>query len=227
MLTLYTAIGSLNFRNCNGKSVPMVINNRQEYGLSGHELILWSCLAFQILQIHELESFYQTRLKNSSLPEGMGFSHYLNRLILRGLVAKGCGISGVDALYGLLGDLHIRPVDDRFRIRLFTCIRLLTEGKIKYSDCWKYLKKEKNTPIENTVLQLAQAVSLTTAELVTCIDRGSIPAQDDEVMEKLYHGTDDSYETLAEEAQLCHTQYPILQAVGNLYLNKQISFQSF
>lgn len=69
MLTLYTAIGSLNFRNCNGKSVPMVINNRQEYGLSGHELILWSCLAFQILQIHELESFYQTRLKNSSFPK--------------------------------------------------------------------------------------------------------------------------------------------------------------
>ncbi len=104
---------------------------------------------------------------------------------------------------------------------------LLTEYKIKHSDCWKYLKKEKNTPIENTVLQLAQAVSLTTAELVTCIDRGSIPVQDDEVMEKLYDGTDDSYETLAEETQLCHTQYPLLQAVGNLYLNKQISFQSF
>ena len=34
-------------------------------------------------------------------------------------------------------------------------------------------------------------------------------------------------ETLADQAQLCHTQYPVLQAVGNLYLNKQILFQCF
>lgn len=57
MLTLYTAIGTLKFvKNTNGKSTPMVLNNHQEFGLCDHELILWSCLAFQILQIHELES---------------------------------------------------------------------------------------------------------------------------------------------------------------------------
>lgn len=48
MLTLYTAIGTLKFKKCpNGKSLPTVINSGQEYGLSDHELILWSCLAFQ------------------------------------------------------------------------------------------------------------------------------------------------------------------------------------
>ena len=56
MLTLYTAIGTLKIkRDAVGKPVPVVINNHQEYGLSEHELILWSCLAFQILQIYELE----------------------------------------------------------------------------------------------------------------------------------------------------------------------------
>lgn len=131
MLTLYTAIGSLRFINNGGtRSVPTIINSHQEHGLCEHELLLWSCLAFQILQIHELESVYQTRLHSSNLPDGMGLPHYLNRLMLRSLVAKGCGISGADALYGLLGKLHIIPARNSFRIRLFTCIRLLAEEKL-------------------------------------------------------------------------------------------------
>lgn len=228
MLTLYTAIGSLRFvNNGTGNSVPIVINSHREHGLSEHELLLWSCLAFQILQIHELESVYQTRLQGKGMSEGMGFSHYLNRLILRGLVAKGCGVSGVDSLYGLLGKLHIIPVRNSFRVRLFTCIRLLAEGKITCRECGRYLKKARNTPIENMVLELAEKVSLTTAELVTCVDRGRFPQKEKDVMSQLYEGSEESYETLADQAQFCHTQYPILQAVGNLYLNKQILFQCF
>ena len=34
MLTLYTAVGSLQFVNVNGKPVPHVINNQKEYGMS-------------------------------------------------------------------------------------------------------------------------------------------------------------------------------------------------
>lgn len=50
MLTLYTAVGTLKFqKTTGGKSIPLVINDGQEYGLSDDELLLWSCLAFQIL----------------------------------------------------------------------------------------------------------------------------------------------------------------------------------
>ena len=52
MLTLYTAVGTLKFqKTTGGKSIPLVINNGQEYGLSDDELLLWSCLAFQILTL--------------------------------------------------------------------------------------------------------------------------------------------------------------------------------
>ncbi len=37
MLTLYTAVGSLQFVNVNGKPVPHVINNQKEYGMSKEE----------------------------------------------------------------------------------------------------------------------------------------------------------------------------------------------
>ena len=146
MLTLYTAIGTLKFvKNTNGKSTPMVLNNHQEFGLCDHELILWSCLAFQILQIHELESAYNVRLKNSGRPDGLAFSYYLNRLLLRGLIAKGEGVTGVDALYQLLGKLHILPVHETFSTRLFIVIpgkfksfihllRRIPAGKMSYGN---------------------------------------------------------------------------------------------
>ena len=155
MLTLYTAIGRLKIkRDEKGNSVPAVINNRQEYSLSEHELVLWSCLAFQILQIYELEKAYTKRLADSGRLEELSFSHCLNRLLLQGLIVKGDGLTGVDALYRLLGKLHIQPVADRFPVRLFTCIHLYLEGKIKISDFGRYLKKEKCEPMEETVLEL-------------------------------------------------------------------------
>ena len=44
-------------------------------------------------------------------PKGLSFQHYLNRLSLRGLVVSGIGLTGVDALYRLLGSLTIIPLD--------------------------------------------------------------------------------------------------------------------
>lgn len=228
MLTLYTAIGRLKIkRDEMGHPVPVVINNKREYGLSEHELVLWSCLAFQILQIYELERAYASRLEDSGRPEGLSFSHYLNRLLLRGLIVKGDGLTGVDALYRLLGKLHIQPVTDRFSVRLFTCIHLYLEGKIKISDFGRYLKKEKCEPMEETVLELTRTTDLTTAELLACVEQGATAKNPKEVWNLLYEDTDETYESLADEAQLLHIQYPVLQAVGNLYLNKQISFQQF
>ena len=160
-------------------------------------------------------------------PEGLSFSHYLNRLLLQGLIVKGDGLTGVDALYRLLGKLHIQPVTDHFPVRLFTCIQLYLEGKIKIRDFGRYLKKEKCDPMEETVLELAKATELTTAELLACVEQEAKAKNPKEVWDLLYEDTDATYESLADEAQLLHVQYPVLQAIGNLYLNKQISFQQF
>ena len=182
---------------------------------------------YYLLTIYELERAYTSRLEDSGRPEGLSFSHYLNRLLLRGLIVKGDGLTGVDALYRLLGKLHIQPVTDRFSVRLFTCILLYLEGKIKISDFGRYLKKEKCEPMEETVLELTRATDLTTAELLACVEQGATAKNPKEVWNLLYEDTDETYESLAEETQLLHIQYPVLQAVGNLYLNKQISFQQF
>lgn len=65
MLTLYTAVGILRFQDSiKEHKTPTVINNQQEYGLTEEEFFLWSSLAFQIRQIHELQSAFSERLKN-------------------------------------------------------------------------------------------------------------------------------------------------------------------
>lgn len=227
MFTLYTAIGTLRFKKEQSESpVPVIINDHQEFGMSREELLLWSCLAFQILTIHELTQMYESR-KPKDTPDTLTVSHYLNRLILRGLIVKGEGISGVDALYRLLGELYIVPIEERFPVRLFSCVHLFLEGKIKVSDWGKVLRKPKCPPIEKTILKLAQTVMLSTAELVTCIDQGKDIYTNQDVLEVLYSDSETTYKTLADDAQLNHTQYPVLQAIANLYLNKQISFQKF
>ena len=65
MLTLYTAVGILRFQDSiKEHKTPTVINNRQEYGLTEEEFFLWSSLAFQIRQIHEV-CFFRTLEKTS------------------------------------------------------------------------------------------------------------------------------------------------------------------
>lgn len=98
-----------------------------------------------------------------------------------GLIVKGDGLTGVDALYRLLGKLHIQPVTDRFSVRLFTCIQLYLEGKIKIRDFGRYLKKEKCEPMEEIVLELTKATDLTTAELLACVEQGATAKNPKEV----------------------------------------------
>ena len=94
MLTLYTAVGILRFQDSiKEHKTPTVINNRQEYGLTEEEFFLWSSLAFQIRQIHELQSAFSERLKKHHRSENIPIEPYLNRLQLRGLIVKGDGLT--------------------------------------------------------------------------------------------------------------------------------------
>ena len=172
MLTLYTAVGSLQFVNVNGKPVPHVINNQKEYGMSKEELLVWSCLAFQILTYPELERLFEKNRADSGQSISLPLSHYLNRLLLRGLLVKGMGVSAVDALYRLLGTLTITPVEDRFSP---ACQRVpaLHKGQVQLKDIPRLLRKTKCTPTEREVLALAGKASLSTAELLLSMERGT------------------------------------------------------
>ena len=225
MLTIYTAVGTLKFqKNVQGNPVPVIINNGREYGMTREELMVWSCLAFQILTYPELEKLYRHRYGTADDTSALPLSHYLNRLLLRGLLVKGDGISGADAIYRLLGTLTITQMEIPSSC-VFHGLKLLWKGDIDKDGFFRLLKRTTYTPMEQTILALSKKVPLSTAELLSCMDQDAKIDREADVMDTLYPSPDMTYETLADSVQLHHTQYPVLQAVSNLYLKQQILFQ--
>ena len=185
MLTLFTAVGHLTMQKTEyGRRLPIVRVNKKEYDVAPRELILWSGLAFQILTYPELEQVVERNCADSGQSISLPLSHYLNRLLLRGLLVKGMGVSAVDALYRLLGTLTITPVEDRFLPRLASVFLLYTKGQVRLKDIPRLLRKTKCTPTEREVLALAGKAPLSTAELLLSMERGILIRKDHELAEK-------------------------------------------
>ena len=106
MLTLYTAIGNYRLTE---KGLPLVTAGGRDCALDAHELLLWSSLAFRILTYQELRAEFYEKERELHILGELDFDHYLNRLIMRRLVASGKDCTGVDALYDLLGHLYVQP----------------------------------------------------------------------------------------------------------------------
>ncbi len=229
MLTLYTAVGNLTIRKgSNQKQYPVILLNQREYALVPQELVLWTSLAFQILTRQELEKLYTTELTKQKISDDLSFEHFLRRLLLRGLITEGNGLTGVDALYGLLGTLYIEPVKNTRSIRLFTCIQQFIDGGMKMSDIGKHLKAPANSKLEELILKLTHMLPLSVAELLGYMELGEqidIPLH--QAMDVLYKEKEETCDTLAQKARINHMQLPVLQAIGNLYLHKQILFQQY
>ena len=219
----------------NGRIIDMMLNalyfeNKDEVTILGgvpfEYLISNRITTVKNLYTLTVQDAYTLRQIQKEGPKGLSFQHYLNRLSLRGLVVSGIGLTGVDALYRLLGSLTIIPLKDTFPIRLFGCVQLYLEGTIGAKEFGRYLKKKPSSPMEDTILKLADKVSLTTAELVTSMEQEKVIHNESDIMDELYTEPETTYQTLVDDVQIHHTQYPVLQAIANLYLNKQITFHT-
>lgn len=220
MLTLYTAVGRLTTpKTQNGICLPVVRLGYQEFALTPREFILWSALAFQILTLEETQLAYDKLWDRNQLTGEADLSYTLRRLLLRGIVVQGKGFTGVDALYRLLAQLHIVPVNDTFILRLVACVRTWWNGRIPLRMLPRYLKKPSCTPLEALILKLSRELSFSVAELLGYMDESNdIPTQKDldAVTDQL------KIDELAEQITIHHVQFPVLQGIANLYLRKQI-----
>ena len=71
----------------------------------------------------------------------------------------------------------------------------------------------------------SKKVQISTAELVTCVEQGIHPQNTEQLLTQLYETSDATFRTLAQDIQFTHAGYPVLEAISNLYLNKQIAFE--
>lgn len=222
MMTLYTAVGRYKIT---GKGLPLVTAGGRECALTPHELILWSSLAFRILTYDELKAdFYKKEQELHILGES-DFDHYLNRLIMRRLIASGRNCTGADALYDLLGRLYLQSSHTGFPAKVLTFIKLCLCHDISVRQAASVFRSEKLEPMERQLISLLNRQMLSTAELIQCTQKDIKQLKNnDELMECLYQDDDTDCESLIIESRFSETTIPVLTAITNLYLKQQVVF---
>lgn len=223
MLTLYTAIGNYRLTE---KGLPLVTAGGRDCALDAHELLLWSSLAFRILTYQELRAEFYEKERELHILGELDFDHYLNRLIMRRLVASGKDCTGVDALYDLPGHLYVQPAPNSILVKTFSFFKLLLGRKLPLRKSLMVFQSEKLEPMEKQVMALLRHQMLSTAELIGCTENGKRRLKNNnELMECLYHDETTDCDNIVTDCRTSETRFPVLTAVANLYLKQQITFQ--
>lgn len=84
------------------------------------------------------------------------FSDCLDRLVTRGLVAKGSGTTDFDALYDLLGELYVVPISSSFPLKVVTFLKLLCSGTAPGSASALF-RRDRRTEPERHIMASAAA----------------------------------------------------------------------
>ena len=223
MITLYTSIGTYRLER---DGLPVVVTGSRDCGLCPHELLLWSSLAFRILTYEELRAEFYEKERELHILGELDFDHYLNRLIMRGLVASGRDCTGIDALYDLLGHLYIQSVPDGILVRTVSFLKLFLSGRLPLKKAALVFHKERLEPMERQVAALVKNQMLSTAELILCLEKGVRPLKSvRQLMECVYDKEDSDCESIIMDCRVCDFRFPVLAAISNLYFKQRIMFQ--
>ena len=223
MVTLYTAIGTYKI---NIKGLPTIITGDTEYVLEAHELLLWNCLAFRILTYKELRNLFYEQTKELHIMIETDFDYYLNRLMNKRLIASGQDYTGIDALYDLLGHLHIKKLPDNFFIKLSAFIKLWIFRRFSFQKAASIFHTEKLEPLEKQVLSLIKHQTLSASELIMCIENKKESLKNtSELMECLYADENTDYASIIIDGRTSETRFSVLATIANLYLQQHIVFQ--
>ena len=115
--TLYTALGHFRCRHDKGRRYPVILMDHHEFGMDPQEMTLWTALCWRLTERQRAEDFYEQLSNGMELFPRRSFSDCLDRLVTRGLVAKGSGTTDFDALYDLLGGLYARSAHGAGAVR--------------------------------------------------------------------------------------------------------------
>lgn len=223
---LYTAVGISDIRGTlNGRRYPLVILNGKEYILDVQEMVLWGLFNWRILTAEEAEQFYENKRKEFGIETSRSFDQCMHRLLQRGLIAEGSGNTDEDALYDLVADLQVIPISNNLFLRLFSFIRLTVFGGVPYSVTKQIFYTDRRTQDEKKTYRLAKQARLSAAEIIKCVERNVLDLKSDEqLMETLYYDDVTTSENIAEHVRTMPSARPILTAIVNLYMRKQINF---
>ena len=222
-MTLYTALGLFGIEKSRRGRHPSITSAGGKKLLDIPEMVIWASLKSRFLEMPQLEQLYEKRIAMYGLADAAPCSAYIDRMIQRGLIAEGHGERGHDALYDLLSELQIIPMQPGFLSRLASFLRMAIRGRLPLRMAGSVLRKPRLSHGEKEVMDICGKVRLSTAEVITCIEQGHQDLQDEsEVVSTLYSGAWVTYDNIGGEARTCMNEMPCLTAIANLYLRQHI-----
>ena len=221
MITLYTAVGRYELRrNENGEKQPIVIIDQKEMTLSREELLLWSCLMWEILTKEEAKTYFLKKAVRMDVSQ-VRFDAVLQRLEVRQLVVSAQAEKGDIALYRLLANLYVIPLESSFMVKVQAFFRFIFFEKLPLTVAKNVFQKENYTEMERRVLHLARKARLSCAEILACIANDEI---DTSIGNQSELQKEKARDNLGFFLWFCDGHRKALEAISTLYLNKDIIF---
>ena len=224
---LYTAVGKFHIKgSVGGMRCPLVTLGGREFILDMQEMTLWTILNWRILTEEEIYLLYEKKVQETGFLSSRSAEECVRRLVQRGLIDKGIGDTGADALYDLLSELYVIPISENLFLRVISFIRLTFFSRIPYSVTKRIFSKDKRSDSEKKVMRLANQAVLSTAEIIKCIDQNVLTfATDEDLLDVLYHDDYTTSDNIAYSVRFLPQCRPVITSVANLYLRKQIIFE--
>lgn len=224
---LYTAVGKFHVKGSVGSMrCPLVTIGGREFILDMQEMMLWTVLNWRILTEDEIYLLYEKKVQETGFMSARSAEECVRRLVQRGLIAKGSGDTGEDALYDLLSELYVIPISENLFLRMISFIRLTLFSRLPYSVTKKIFSKDKRNDSEKEVMRLANRAILSTAEIIKCIDQNVLSfTTDEDLLNVLYHDEYTTSDNIAYAVRSLPQCRPVITSIANLYLRKQIIFE--
>ena len=221
MITLYTAVGRYELRkNENGEKQPIVTVDQKEMALGREELLLWSCLMWEILTKEEVKTYFLKKAVRMDVSQER-FDAVLQRLEVRQLVVSAQAEKGDIALYRLLAKLYVIPLESSFMVKVQAVFRFIFFEKLPLTVAKNVFQKENYTEMERRVLHLARKARLSCAEILACIANDEI---DTSIGNQSEFQKEKARDNLGFFLWFCDGHRKALEAISTLYLNKDIIF---
>lgn len=221
MITLYTAVGRYELRkNKNDGKQLIVTVDQKEMALSIEELLLWSCLMWGILTKEEAKTYFLKKAERVDVSQER-FDAVLQRLEVRQLVVSAQAEKGDIALYRLLANLYVIPLESSFMVKVQAFFRFIFFEKLPLTVAKNVFQKENYTEMERRVLHLARKARLSCAEILACIANDEI---DTSIGNQSELKKEKARDNLGFFLWFCDGHRKALEAISTLYLNKDIIF---
>jgi hypothetical protein len=221
VITLYTAVGRYELRkNENGEKQPIVTVDQKEMALSREELLLWSCLMWEILTKEEAKTYFLKKAVRMDVSQER-FDAVLQRLEVRQLVVSAQAEKGDIALYRLLAKLYVIPLESSFMVKVQAFFRFIFFEKLPLTVAKNVFQRENYTEMERRVLHLARKARLSCAEILACIANDEI---DTSIGNQSEFQKEKARDNLGFFLWFCDGHRKALEAISTLYLNKDIIF---